>query len=303
MPKIVDSIQELIGNTPLIRLQRFGGVLAKCEFLNPIGSIKDRIALNILKKGIERGEIDSNTLIIEATSGNTGIALASLGASLGLKIVIVMPESMSLERRVLIQHFGAELVLTPANLGMAGAVEKAKELAKENPNSFLTSQFSNPDNPESHIQTAQEIWEQTDGKVDIFVAGVGTGGTISGVGKYLKERNPNIRIVGVEPSNSNILSGGSAGSHEIQGIGAGFIPENLDRDILDEVVAVSDEDAIRTAKELAKQEGLLVGISSGANLFASKIVADRDRTKTVVTTLNDTGERYISTPLFQKENR
>ena len=303
MPKIVDSIQELIGNTPLIRLQRFGGVLAKCEFLNPIGSIKDRIALNILKKGIERGEIDNNTLIIEATSGNTGIALASLGASLGLKIVIVMPESMSLERRVLIQHFGAELVLTPANLGMAGAVEKAKELAKENPNSFLTSQFSNPDNPESHIQTAQEIWEQTDGKVDIFVAGVGTGGTISGVGKYLKERNPNIRIVGVEPSNSNILSGGSAGSHEIQGIGAGFIPENLDRDILDEVVAVSDEDAIRTAKELAKQEGLLVGISSGANLFASKIVADRDRTKTVVTTLNDTGERYISTPLFQKENR
>ncbi|HIO70741.1 MAG TPA: cysteine synthase A [Campylobacterales bacterium] len=303
MPKIVDSIQELIGNTPLIRLQRFGGVLAKCEFLNPIGSIKDRIALNILKKGIERGEIDSNTLIIEATSGNTGIALASLGASLGLKIVIVMPESMSLERRVLIQHFGAELVLTPANLGMAGAVEKAKELAKENPNSFLTSQFSNPDNPESHIQTAQEIWEQTDGKVDIFVAGVGTGGTISGVGKYLKKRNPNIRIVGVEPSNSNILSGGSAGSHEIQGIGAGFIPENLDRDILDEVVAVSDEDAIRTAKELAKQEGLLVGISSGANLFASKIVADRDRTKTVVTTLNDTGERYISTPLFQKENR
>ncbi|HIC10068.1 MAG TPA: cysteine synthase A [Campylobacterales bacterium] len=303
MPKIVDSIQELIGNTPLIRLQRFGGVLAKCEFLNPIGSIKDRIALNILKKGIERGEIDSNTLIIEATSGNTGIALASLGASLGLKIVIVMPESMSLERRVLIQHFGAELVLTPANLGMAGAVEKAKELAKENPNSFLTSQFSNPDNPESHIQTAQEIWEQTDGKVDIFVAGVGTGGTISGVGRYLKKRNPNIRIVGVEPSNSNILSGGSAGSHEIQGIGAGFIPENLDRDILDEVVAVSDEDAIRTAKELAKQEGLLVGISSGANLFASKIVADRDRTKTVVTTLNDTGERYISTPLFQKENR
>ena len=303
MPKIVDSIQELIGNTPLIRLQRFGGVLAKCEFLNPIGSIKDRIALNILKKGIERGEIDSNTLIIEATSGNTGIALASLGASLGLKIVIVMPESMSLERRVLIQHFGAELVLTPANLGMAGAVEKAKELAKENPNSFLTSQFSNPDNPESHIQTAQEIWEQTDGKVDIFIAGVGTGGTISGVGRYLKKRNPNIRIVGVEPSNSNILSGGSAGSHEIQGIGAGFIPENLDRDILDEVVAVSDEDAIRTAKELAKQEGLLVGISSGANLFASKIVADRDRTKTVVTTLNDTGERYISTPLFQKENR
>ncbi len=303
MPKIVDSIQELIGNTPLIRLQRFGGVLAKCEFLNPIGSIKDRIALNILKKGIERGEIDSDTLIIEATSGNTGIALASLGASLGLKIVIVMPESMSLERRVLIQHFGAELVLTPANLGMAGAVEKAEEIAKENPNSFLTSQFSNPDNPESHIQTAQEIWEQTDGKVDIFVAGVGTGGTISGVGKYLKKRNPNIRIVGVEPSNSNILSGGSAGSHEIQGIGAGFIPENLDRDILDEVVAVSDEDAIRTAKELAKQEGLLVGISSGANLFASKIVADRDRTKTVVTTLNDTGERYISTPLFQKENR
>ena len=302
MLKIVDSIQELIGNTPLIRLQRFGGVLAKCEFLNPIGSIKDRIALNILKKGIERGEIDSDTLIIEATSGNTGIALASLGASLGLKIVIVMPESMSFERRVLIQHFGAELVLTPANLGMAGAVEKAKEIAKENPNSFLTSQFSNRDNPDSHIQTAKEIWEQTDGKVDIFVAGVGTGGTISGVGKYLKERNPNIRIVGVEPSNSNILSGGSAGSHEIQGIGAGFIPENLDRDILDEVVAVSDEDAIRTAKELAKQEGLLVGISSGANIFASKMVANRDRTKTVVTTLNDTGERYISTPLFQKDN-
>ncbi len=300
MPKIVNSIQELIGNTPLIRLQRFGGVLAKCEFLNPIGSIKDRIALNILKKGIERGEINSDTLIIEATSGNTGIALASLGASLGLKIVIVMPESMSLERRVLIQHFGAELVLTPANLGMAGAVEKAKEIAKENPNSFLTSQFSNPDNPESHIQTAQEIWEQTYGKVDIFVAGVGTGGTISGVGKYLKEINPNIRIVGVEPLNSNILSGGSAGSHEIQGIGAGFIPKNLDRDILDEVVAVSDEDAIKTAKELAKQEGLLVGISSGANLFASKIVANRDRTKTVVTTLNDTGERYISTPLFKR---
>ncbi len=299
MSKIVNNIRELIGNTPLIKLDNFSGVIAKCEFLNPIGSIKDRVAFNILQQGIKRGEINSDTLIIEATSGNTGIALASIGASLKLQVVIVMPESMSLERRALIQHFGAKLILTPANLGMAGAVEKAEEIAKENPNSFLTSQFSNQDNPNSHIVTAKEIWQGTNGQIDVFVAGVGTGGTISGVGKYLKNKNPNIRVIAVEPLNSNILSGGLANSHGIQGIGAGFIPKNLDKEIFDEVITVSDEDAITTAKELAKQEGLLVGISSGANIFASQIVAKRDKNKMVVTTLNDTGERYLSTPLFK----
>jgi len=300
--KIAEDIRDLIGNTPLVRLNSFGGVIAKCEFRNPLGSIKDRVALNILLKGIERGEIDKETTIIEATSGNTGVALASIGASLNLKVVIVMPESMSLERRALMKQFGAELILTSSELGMAGAVEKAKEIAKERGNTFLTSQFSNGDNPDAHQRTADEIWRDTDGKIDIFVAGVGTGGTISGVGKILKGRNPNIRVIAVEPLSSNILSGGKPSPHQIQGIGAGFIPNNLDRDIYDEVVTVSDEDAISTARELAKREGLLVGISSGANVFASKLMADREenRGKIVVTTLNDTGERYISTQLFEK---
>lgn len=301
--KIADNIRDLVGNTPLVKLYNFGGVVAKCEFNNPLSSIKDRVALNILQKGIERGDIDKDTVVIEATSGNTGIALASIGASLNLKVIIVMPLSMSLERRALMKHFGAELVLTPAELGMSGAVAKAEEIAKESRNSFLTSQFSNSDNPEAHAKsTADEIWRDTDGKVDIFIAGVGTGGTISGVGKVLKERNPEIKIIAVEPLYSNILSGGKASPHKIQGIGAGFIPDNLNQDIYDEVITVSNEDALNTARELAKREGLLVGISSGANLFASKLVADREENlgKLIVTTLNDTGERYISTELFEK---
>jgi len=299
--KIANSIRDLIGNTPLIRLEN--NILAKCEFLNPLSSIKDRVALNIIEKAMERDFIDSETLIIEATSGNTGIALSAIGTSLNLKIVIVMPESMSLERRSLMTHFGAKLILTPAKLGMGGAIAKAEQIAKENENSFLTSQFSNKDNPEIHFKaTAEEIWNDTDGKVDIFIAGVGTGGTLSGVGKFLKEKNSNIQIIAVEPDESPVISGGSASPHKIQGIGAGFIPKNLDTKIYDEVIKISGEDSLKMARNLAKNSGLLVGISSGGNVFASNIVANRSENigKLIVTILNDTGERYVSTELFEK---
>ncbi len=304
--RFFNSVRDLVGDTPLVKIHTFGDnseIFGKCEFMNPLSSIKDRVALNILKNGIERRDIDSNTLIIEATSGNTGIGLSAIGASLGLKVAIVMPDSMSIERIALMKQFGAKVILTPAKLGMAGAVAEAEKLAEENPNSFLTSQFSNSDNPEAHeTTTAEEIWRDTDGKIDIFLSAVGTGGTLSGVGKYLKERNPNIQIIAVEPESSPVLSGGTPAPHKIQGIGAGFIPDNLNRDIYDEVITVSDSDALQTARELAQKEGLLVGISSGANIYASKVVGEREENqgKVIVTTLNDTGERYISTELFKK---
>ena len=299
--KIVENIQNLIGNTPLLRIKSNQNILAKCEFLNPLGSIKDRVALNILQNALKRGEINNETLVIEATSGNTGIALAGIGASLNLKIVIVMPESMSIERRKLMTFFGAKLILTPAKDGMSGAIKKAEQIAKENKNSFLTYQFQNGDNPDIHFQTtAKEIWKDTDGKIDIFISGVGTGGTLSGVGKFLKKMNPQIKIIAVEPKNSAVISGENSSPHQIQGIGAGFIPKNLDVEMIDEVLKVSAENSIKTAQNLAKTDGLLVGISSGANIYASQIIANRpeNRNKIIVTTLNDTGERYISTNLF-----
>ncbi len=298
------SILSLIGNTPLIKLNRFsqhGSVHAKCEFLNPFGSIKDRVAFNIIKSAIERDEINKNSIIIEATSGNTGIALSGIGRVLGLRVIIVMPESMSRERRAIMKQLGAELILTPANLGMSGAVEKAKELAQTEPNSFLASQFSNSDNPEAHFKTTgHEIWNQTHGKIDIFVAGVGTGGTISGVAKYLKLKNPKIKIIAVEPFESPVISGGKASAHKIQGIGAGFIPSNLNLNIIDDVIKISSDDAINEARELGQKDGILVGISSGANLLACKIIANKleNHGKNIVTILNDGGERYISTELF-----
>jgi len=299
--KIVENIQNLIGNTPLLRIKSNQNILAKCEFLNPLGSIKDRVALNILQNALKRGKINNETLVIEATSGNTGIALAGIGASLNLKIVIVMPESMSIERRKLMTFFGAKLILTPAKDGMSGAIKKAEQIAKENKNSFLTYQFQNGDNPDIHFQTtAKEIWKDTDGKIDIFISGVGTGGTLSGVGKFLKKMNPQIKIIAVEPKNSAVISGENSSPHQIQGIGAGFIPKNLNVEMIDEVLKVSAENSIKTAQNLAKTDGLLVGISSGANIYASQIIANRpeNRNKIIVTTLNDTGERYISTNLF-----
>jgi len=303
--KISENIQGLIGNTPLIKIKSHSNILAKCEFLNPLGSIKDRVALNILQNALKRGEINQKTLVIEATSGNTGIALAGIGASLNLQIVIVMPESMSIERRKIMTFFGAKLVLTPAKNGMNGAIQKAEQIAKEHSNSFLTSQFKNSDNPDVHFQTtAQEILNDTDGQVDIFVVGVGTGGTLSGVGKSLKKANPNIQVIAVEPENSAVISGGNPSPHQIQGIGAGFIPTNLDLKIIDEVIKVSAENSIKTSRDLAKTDGLLVGISSGANIYASQIIANRpeNKNKIIVTTLNDTGERYISTNLFENDH-
>lgn len=296
--QIANSVRDLIGQTPLLKLDN---IYAKCEFLNPLGSVKDRVALNIIEMAMKRGDINSDTTIIEATSGNTGVALSAIGASLNLKVIIVMPDSMSFERQALMTYFGAKLILTPAKLGMNGSIEKANEIAKNEKNSFLTSQFQNKDNPESHKKTAEEIWNSTDGKIDIFIAGVGTGGTISGVGKYLKAKNSNIKVIALEPFDSAIISGETPSSHKIQGIGAGFIPDNLDNGIYDEIIKISNEDALKTAKELAKKDGLLVGISSGANVFGSKIVANRveNRDKIIVTILSDTGERYISTELFQ----
>jgi cysteine synthase A len=299
-----DNILSLIGNTSLIKLEGISHnceIRAKCEFLNPFGSIKDRVALNIIKTGIHNGSINQNSLIIEATSGNTGIALAGIGKALGLRVAIVMPESMSRERRAIIKQLGAELILTPAHLGMAGAVAKANEIALLETKAFLSDQFNNPANPEIHFKTTgKEIWEQTVGKIDIFVVGVGTGGTISGVGKYLKSKNPKIQIIAVEPLESAILSGGNPSPHKIQGIGSGFVPQNLDPSVIDEVIQISGDDAIRESRELGKTNGILVGISSGANILASKIVANRfeNMNKKIVTILNDSGERYISTELF-----
>ena len=300
--KIANSVSELIGNTPLIKINKFGveaNILAKCEFLNPSHSVKDRIALNMIESAIATNKIDKSTTIIEPTSGNTGVGLAMIAAERGLKIILTMPSSMSIERQKLLKAFGAELVLTDPKYGMQGAVDEALRLSKEIPNSFIPSQFDNPANPEMHKKTtALEIWNDTDGKVDILVAGFGTGGTVSGVGEILKSKNPNIKVIGVEPAKSPLLSKGEAGPHMIQGIGANFIPKNLNRDVVDEFLTVSNEDAIATAKALAQKEGLLVGISSGANIYAASQVAKANPGKTIVTILCDTGERYLSTVLY-----
>lgn len=301
--KIANSVSELIGNTPLIKINKFGNeanILAKCEFLNPSHSVKDRIALNMIENAIASNKIDKNTTIIEPTSGNTGVGLAMIAAERGLKIILTMPSSMSIERQKLLKAFGAELVLTDPKYGMQGAVDEAIRLSKEIQNSFIPSQFDNPANPDMHKRTtALEIWNDTDGKVDIFVAGFGTGGTVSGVGEILKSKNPNIKVIAVEPAKSPLISKGEAGPHMIQGIGANFIPKNLNRDIIDELFTVSNEDAIATAKALAQSEGLLVGISSGANIYAASQIAKENPGKTIVTILCDTGERYLSTVLYE----
>ncbi len=297
--RVYKKVNELIGNTPIIQLEKFGANLfAKCEFLNPSHSIKDRAAFEMIQNALNEGKIDSKTIIVEATSGNTGIALAMICADLGLQFIAVMPESMSLERRKMITLFGAKLELTPANLGMKGAVDKANEILKNTPNSFMPSQFENLANKNAHRKTtALEILNDLDNDLDIFVAGFGTGGTISGVGEILKEKLDKIYIVAVEPLASPLLSKGEAGSHKIQGIGANFIPSILNKDIIDEIIAVSNEDAINTARELAKN-GLMVGISSGANVFAASILAKKFPDKKILTMLNDTAERYLSTDLF-----
>ncbi|EGK8165766.1 cysteine synthase A [Campylobacter coli] len=297
--RVYKKVNELIGNTPIIQLEKFGANLfAKCEFLNPSHSIKDRAAFEMIQNALNEGKIDSKTVIVEATSGNTGIALAMICADLGLQFIAVMPESMSLERRKMITLFGAKLELTPANLGMKGAVDKANEILKNTPNSFMPSQFENLANKNAHRKTtALEILNDLDNDLDIFVASFGTGGTISGVGEILKETLDKIHIVAVEPLASPLLSRGEAGSHKIQGIGANFIPSILNKDIIDEIIAVSNEDAINTAKELARN-GLMVGISSGANVFAASILAKKFPDKKILTMLNDTAERYLSTDLF-----
>ncbi len=304
--KIAQNITELIGNTPLIRLntpsqQSNATILGKCEFMNPTSSVKDRIGFNMIRRALEDGSIDKNSTIIEPTSGNTGIALASICASLKLKLILTMPESMSIERRNILKALGAKLVLTPASEGMQGSIDKADELQKEIENSKVLQQFQNPYNPQIHKETtAKEILRDSDKDVDIFVAAVGTGGTLTGTALGLKEELENIKIIAVEPKNSAVLSGESASTHQIQGIGAGFIPKILDTTLYSEVIKVSDEDAIATAKMLAKQEGLLVGISAGANVFAAMQVASREQNqgKTIVTILCDSAERYLSTALF-----
>lgn len=307
--KYAKNITELIGNTPLVELQKASKasgatVLGKCEFLNPSSSVKDRIGTNMIKKALEDGLIDQNSTVIEPTSGNTGIALASICAALGIKLILVMPASMSVERRKLLQALGTKLVLTPAEKGMKGAIEKANEIKDSTPNSFIPQQFQNPANPSIHrLTTAQEILKDTDGKVDIFIAGVGTGGTLTGVGEVLKAHNPNIKIIAVEPEASPVLSGGNPGPHKIQGIGAGFVPNVLNTTIYDEIIKVPNDSAIETSRNLAKEEGILVGISSGANAYAASLVASRpeNKGKTIVTILCDTGERYLSAGLYEYE--
>ncbi|AII14863.1 cysteine synthase [Campylobacter iguaniorum] len=302
---IANNVTELIGKTPLVKINKFGNdatILAKCEFLNPAHSVKDRIALNMINTAIKEGKIKDNSVIIEPTSGNTGVGLAMVCAHLGLKMILTMPSSMSVERQKLLKAFGAKLVLTDPKYGMQGAVDEANRLANETPNSFIPSQFDNPANPEAHkISTALEILEATDGKVDIFVAGFGTGGTVSGIGEILKAKNPNVKIIAVEPASSPLLSKGEAGPHAIQGIGANFVPKNLNKNIIDEFFTIVNEDATRSAKELAQKEGLLVGISSGANVYAASQIAQRpeNKGKTIVTILCDTGERYLSTGIYE----
>lgn len=312
MSKIQESALELIGGTPLLRLNGYtkkkgitqAVILGKLEYLNPAGSVKDRVALAMIEDAEKKGILKAGSVIIEPTSGNTGIGLAAVAAAKGYRAVLTLPDTMSLERRNLLQAYGAELVLTEGAKGMKGAIKKAEELAGEIPNSVILGQFVNPANPAVHkAATGPEIWEQTDGKVDIFVAGVGTGGTISGVGEYLKSKNDSIRIVAVEPSGSPVLSKGTAGAHKIQGIGAGFIPEVLNTAIYDEVITVENEDAFAEGRVFANSEGILVGISSGAALKAAALLAARpeNKGKTIVALLPDSGDRYLSTPLFSKE--
>ncbi len=306
--KVFKSVSELVGRTPLLELARFeraenlgATVLAKLEMFNPAGSVKDRIAKAMIDDAEQKGLLKPDSVIIEPTSGNTGIGLAAIGGSRGYRVILTMPETMSVERRNLLKAFGAELVLTPGAKGMAGAVEKAEELAKEIPNAFIAGQFVNPANPAAHEKTTgPEIWRDTDGKVDFFVAGVGTGGTLSGVGRYLKKMNPAVKVVAVEPDASPLLSEGKAGPHPIQGIGANFVPETLDRSIYDEIVRVTGEQAFKTGRFLARKEGLLVGISSAAAVWAAAEIAKRpeNKGKTIVALLPDTGDRYLSTPMF-----
>jgi len=308
MGNIKKRITELVGNTPLLELSNYeknhelkATLVAKLEYFNPAGSVKDRIAKKMIEEAFKSGQINENSIIIEPTSGNTGIGLASVAASYGLKLILTMPETMSVERRNLLKAYGAELVLTEGSKGMKGAIEKAEEIKKDTPNSFIPAQFENPLNPKIHEETTGvEIWNDTDGLVDIFVAGIGTGGTISGVGAYLKSKNPNIKIIAVEPSGSPVLSQGKAGPHKIQGIGAGFVPNTLNTKIYDEIITVENEDAFETGRELVKKEGVLVGISSGAAVWAAAQVAKRTENegKTIVVLLPDTGERYLSTPMF-----
>ena len=306
--RVYRKITDLIGGTPLLELTNYekanelnAKIYAKLEYFNPAGSVKDRIAKAMLDDAEEKGLLKPGAVIIEPTSGNTGIGLASVAASRGYKVILTMPETMSVERRNLLKAYGAELVLTEGAKGMPGAIAKAKELAEQTPNSYIPSQFTNPANPAVHLKTTgPEIWADTDGKVDIFVTGVGTGGTLSGVGAYLKSQNPNVKVVAVEPATSPVLSGGKAGPHKIQGIGAGFVPPVLDTGVYDEVISVTDEDAFATGRELGRTEGLLAGISSGAALWAAIQLAKRpeNQGKRIVVLLPDTGDRYLSTPLF-----
>ena len=308
MSKIAQKLTDLIGNTPLLALNRYSReaglaspIVAKLEYFNPLGSVKDRIALAMIETAEAEGKIKPGTLIIEPTSGNTGVGLAFVAASRGYKLILTMPETMSVERRNLLKALGAELVLTPGAEGMKGAIKKAEELAQTNANSFIPQQFQNPANPEIHRKTtAEEIWRDTDGKVDIFVAGVGTGGTVTGVGEVLKKYKPSVKIIAVEPAASPVLSGGQPGPHKLQGIGAGFVPDIFNRTIVDEIIQVGNDDAFATARALSKTEGLLVGISSGAAAWAASQVAKRPENagKVIVVLLPDTGERYLSTPLF-----
>lgn len=306
---IYQSIDQLVGKTPLLELVRWeksqnleARILAKLEYFNPAGSVKDRIAKAMIEAAEASGQLKPGSVIIEPTSGNTGIGLAFVAAVHGYRAILTMPETMSVERRNLLKAYGAEIVLTPGDQGMKGAIAKANELTKEIPNSFIPGQFVNPENPKAHFKTTgPEIWEDTEGNVDVFIAGVGTGGTLTGVGKYLKSKNPNIKIIAMEPAGSPVLSEGKAGPHKIQGIGAGFVPDTLDTTVYDEVIRVSNDDAFATGKLLAKTEGFITGISSGAALYAATQVAKRPefKGKTIVVLLPDNGDRYLSTPLFQ----
>ena len=307
--KIYDSVSALVGRTPLFNLRRFCAhlglkteICAKLEYFNPAGSVKDRVALFMLNEAERSGKLKPDSVIIEPTSGNTGIGLAAIGISRGYRVILTMPETMSIERRNLLAAYGAEVILTDGKLGMNGAIAKAQELAATIPNSFLAGQFENPANPIAHYcTTAPEIWQDTDGEFDAFVAGIGTGGTISGIGQYLKEKNPDIRIVGIEPERSAVLSGGQAGAHGLQGIGAGFVPQTLNVKILDEIIPVREEDAYEMGRLIAKTEGILVGISSGAALWAASELAKREKHKRIVVLLPDGGERYLSTPDYLVE--
>ncbi len=305
---VYNSITDLVGGTPLLRLNNFlkadnycADILAKLEYLNPAGSVKDRIAKAMIDNAEAYGDLKEGSVIIEPTSGNTGIGLAAIAASKGYRIILTMPETMSVERRSLLKAYGAEIVLTDGSKGMKGAIEKANELAASIPNSYIPGQFTNPANPTAHFETTgPEIWNDTDGKVDIFVAGVGTGGTISGVGKYLKSRNPDVKVVAVEPAGSPVLSKGVAGKHGLQGIGAGFVPDTLDTSIYDEIITITENEAYETGRKLARSEGILVGITSGAAVYAASILARRPENegKIIVALLPDTGDRYLSTPMF-----